>query len=425
MTQAERPHLYRVDRDAEGEREAPPPSSPHLELGDRPPRTRHRARPADTERARKDAIARVLLLVGVSALVAVVIGPRLVGADLPGEGELGKPARVHVRADRDYALIDRDATETRARAARQASRSVWDLDLARAQQDARVLDGALERVEQALERERAVRSRPEGREGARAPLPAAEPAEPAAPLDDDAWAALEDVRAKIAGELALVGAEAPRDEDWRALVRATWRFPRVPAEITAAVREALSAPVVGDRALLALDEARGIVVRPVPAALRRGERVIETTDEVRDLEQARLALSDELRQRLLAAAPGLPDDDAARIAASWSTLLRTTLTYNATESELRRQEAADNVPPELVRVRRGEMVLRPGEVIERRHLVVLAAMQAQRGDEMRTRAALGTGAFVLFLCFVVYRFGVRGVFCCNFFCYFCLYAGMV
>lgn len=411
MTAPERPRLRQVQLDDTQADPPPATSSPHLDLGELAPRHRRR-RPLlpDGQGARLDVLSRLVVLVGVSALAAVVIGPRLVGADLPGVDDLGKPARVHVRADRDYALVDQEATETRRLDARRASRSVWDLDIARAQTDARVLDGALERVERILEaeREQAVAL---GREGARAKKSdEADVPQEAPPMTEEVWESLEPVRAQLAGELALVGVEAPRDVEWRALASALWRFPGVTGEVTAAVRDALSAPVVGDLALLALDESRGIVVRRVSAGVRPAERLFETLDEVRDLEQARVGLIAELRQRLLDAAPGLSEEDAHQVAGLASSLVRTTLTYNATESELRRQEAADAVPPELVRARRGEMVLRPLEVIDRRHLIVLGAMEAQQGEQMRTRAAVGTGAFVLFLCFIVYRFGVRGVF---------------
>lgn len=396
MREPQRPRLLALPSEEEEPRPSPPPSSPYLDLGELAPRPRRRPLLPEGERARKDALARVLLLVGVSALAAIVIGPRLVGADVPGAEALGQPARVHVRADRDYALVDQVETELRRKEAREHSRAVWELDIARAQRDARVLAGALERVKAALASAR----------GERATEPDEEPRE----LPEEMWASLEEVRAQVAAELALIGGEAPDDAAWRALVSALARAPDVGEELASAVREALSAPVVGDRALLALDEARGIVVRPVPPGIGRAERVMAAIDEVQDLEQARLALIAELRQRLRTTLPAFSEDDAGRIAAFAATLLRTTLTYNATESELRRQDAADSVPPELIRVRRGEMVLRPGQTIERRHLVVLEAMEAQRGDEMRTRAAVGTGAFVLFLCFVVYRFGLRGVF---------------
>lgn len=409
MREPQRPRLLSLSREEEPEEPAPsspPPSSPYLEIAELSSRPRRRPLLPEGERARKDALARVLLLVGVSALAAVVIGPRLVGADVPGAEALGQPARVHVRADRDYALVDQEETEERRREARERSRSVWELDIARVQRDARVLAGALERVNEAVGKARAERA-VEASSGSAAGT-ASEKDVPT--LVQEAWADLEDARAEVVVELALIGGEAPDDEAWRALVGAIWRSPAVADEIAGALRDALSAPVVGDRALLALDEARGIVVRPVPTVLGRGERSVATSDEVQDLEQARLALIAELRQRLLAVAPTLSDADAGRVAAFAATLLRTTLTYNATESELRRQEAAEGVPPVLVRVRRGEMVLRPGQIIERRHVIVLEAMEAQRGEQMRTRAAVGTGAFVLFLCFVVYRFGVRGVF---------------
>jgi putative nucleotidyltransferase with HDIG domain len=399
----EAPHLRPVRSD---EDDAPTAaSSPHLDLGALFPRHRRREPLLPTDSgARLDVLMRLLVLVGVSLVAAVVVGPRFVGGELPGEDDLGRPARVHVRADLDYALTDEDTTRAHAVEASNRTPAVWDLDLARARADSRVLGAALERLRRALAEMRAgvvVNQR-------KKPVEEGPPRPPDLPAD--AFERLETVRAQVAGELSLLGLEAPRDEVWAALTRALWRWPGVAGELESGVRDALSAPVVGDRGLLELHVARGIVVRSVPAEMNRGERVIERVDEVRDLVRARADFSEEMTGRVRDAAPGMSDEDVERAVAFAARALRTTLTYNADESQSRRVRAAEAVATETIRVRRGEVVLRPGEPITRRHLIVLAAMDRAQGDRMRTRAALGTGAFVLLLCFVVYRFGVRGVF---------------
>lgn len=352
---------------------------------------------------RSDVILRMLLLFAVSAVAALLVGPKLVGVELPSdEGFLGKRARVHVRADRDYALVDEETTSERREQAWRESRSVWDLDLARAQTDAQLIGSALGRLEDALsDLKEAARGERPGKEGE-------EPGSP--PLPDNVAQRLEAQRARLAGDLALIGAEAPRDEAWRGLLEVLWRAPDAKEVVTGVLADALSAPVVGDRALLARDEAWGIVIRAVPAALGHGERVIERIEEVRTLKEAKRALEERLPRRLEDATTPLSATEAVAVATWASGLLRTTLTYNATESDARRRAAAEAVRAEVVRVHRGEMVLRPGEVITPRHLLVLKAMELQQGEQMRTRAALGSGAFVLLLCLVVYRFGVRGVF---------------
>lgn len=351
-------------------------------------------------KARIQVAARLLVLLGVSAVAAVVVGPRLVSADIPtGEDALGTVARKHVRADRDYDLVDAETTAALRNRARRTSRSVWDLDLPRAEVDARVVGVELARLQRAVEAYRQRIASDDTPDGEEHP-----------PLPDGIEEELLRVRAVVAGELSLLGLEAPSDAAWSALVAAAWVRSDVSTQVAQVLERGLREPVVGDRGLLDLDDSRGIVVRTLSQDGEPRERVIEDLSQVADKQAAADALKAHVQELLSTEVRHLSAEQRDAIADWVGAMMRTTLTYNAEQSEARRQLAARAVPDQTLRVRRGETVVFQGEVISPRHLLVLSAMEEQQGNARRLRAAVGTGAFVLLLCLVVYMFGARGVF---------------
>lgn len=368
---------------------------------------RRRLRNVDEPRNIVGGAARIALLLLVASCASFLLAPRLVRGDLPDDQALiGTPARSFVKADRDYALIDVEVTTALREAAAARSPSVWDLDTALAQKDAQVLQKGLVRLAVALEPVRVAGGPAKG------------------PATSLAFSAAEPVRAVLAGELTLVGLEAPRDDVWRALVKAIWSSPPVIDAVQARMLEALGEPVVVDAALLArevslgerasadLTGPRGIVVRALPA--RPGGEQLRSTDGILDVGAARARATERIRDDILAGRStgdvDLSKPEAEALAGFIARLVRATLTFNAAESDQRRRDAAEAVPPVIVRAHRGEIVLRPGEVITPRHHLLVVAMKIQQAGDMRTRAVLGTGFFVGLLCLVVYLFGARRVF---------------
>lgn len=363
----------------------------------------------DEQRGWTGSAVRLVLLLLVASCAAFLLAPRLVRGDLPDDPALiGTPARSFVKADRDYALVDHEVTSALREAASARSATVWDLDTTLAQKDATVVQKGLVRLAVALEPVRAAQQ---------AAVAAGQPA-PVTPRDLSralaaALAAAEPVRAVLAGELALVGLEAPRDDVWSALVKALWTSPNVIDAIQARVVEALGEPVVVDASLLAREvtrpdtSSRGIVVRAVPA--RPGGEQLRGIEGILDVAAARARAAERIADDVVEKS-ALPDAQADALGAFIAGLVRATLTYNAAESDERRRSAAESVPSVIVRAHRGEIVIRPGEIITPRHHMLVVAMKVQQAGEARTSALLGTGFFVGVLCLVVYLFGARRVF---------------
>ncbi len=363
----------------------------------------------DEQRGWTGSALRLVLLLLVASCAAFLLAPRLVRGDLPDDAALiGTPARSFVKADRDYALVDTDVTSGLREAASARSASVWDLDTTLAQKDATVVQKGLVRLAVALEPVRAAQQ---------AAIAAGQPP-PSTPREIEralqpAMAAAEPVRAVLAGELALVGLEAPRDEVWSALVKALWTSPGVIDAIQARLVEALGEPVVVDASLLSRElsrsdtASRGIIIRAVPA--KPGGEQMRGIEGILDVSAARERAAQRIADDVVEKA-ALPEAQADALGAFIAGLVRATLTYNAAESDQRRRSAAESVPPVIVRAHRGEIVIRPGEMITPRHHLLVVAMKIQQAGNARTSALLGTGFFVGVLCLVVYLFGARRVF---------------
>ena len=346
-----------------------------------------------------DALGRVVVVVIVVAVSAVALAPGLVKGDLPIDAALlGTPARGVVRADRDYALIDEVATEGLKRVAIERSRPVWDLDDERARRDAQVLQKALLRVAVAIEALRKQDAITANVGLARDVEKGDTSIEPPA----SARVALEELRAVVAGELAGASLEAPQDAAWRALVSLVWHKPAVVDVVVSVVAAQLPALVAQDPSFNSAPElvARSLGASPV-------ERVVAGADVV-SVEVARERLRAELSSALAEHAPSA--SWAAALSAWIGTFVRTTLSWNAAESEARRRASAASVPPVIVRAHRGEIVLRPGEIITLRHQLLARAMVVQQAEALRLGATLGTAFFVALVVVVIYLFGARRVF---------------
>jgi putative nucleotidyltransferase with HDIG domain len=337
---------------------------------------------------------RLAVAAAVAVLGAVALGPRLVRSDLPTDPTLlGTPARGVVKADRDYALVDDTSTDEHRAQSALASLPVWDLNDRARYRDAQIIQKALVRTAVAIEAYR----RQAGD---------AQRANDAVPL----LKGFDEVRAVVAGELAAAELEAPRDDEWAAIFLVLWWAPGAADVLGTAVSTALAEPMVHSPPGGPLDQAGQLRVRGVQS----GDELTVDVADVQDLAQGQKRLEAAIIESISGIAPTTTPPGwgvaVSRVASWLSSHLTPNLTWNAAETEYRRQGAAARVAPVIIRAYRGEIVLRPGEIITPRHQLLSRAMAIQQADDLRTRATVGTGFFVALVCAVVYLFGARRVF---------------
>ncbi len=165
-------------------------------------------------------------------------------------------------------------------------------------------------------------------------------------------------------------------------------------DLASAVKGAMAAPVIGNRALV--ERVEKIEIVHVPG--RRSE-ILEDTGVIIDIGQARESLRQQiiegfdlpLRQKLL----------LAEFAASY---IDANLRLDR-EAKAQRQEAARaKVLPVLVRVARGDLLVRKGERITEEGLAKLEAARQASGGPLGFREFLGLLFIVCLLAFFMYRY---------------------
>jgi len=317
-------------------------------------------------------LAALLLLGLVSAAGGFLLAPPGPGR-LPGPEALGTQASAGIKADRDYDIVDEEATFRRRDAAAEAVRPVYDADDAAVEEaEARIHAAfALMRAEEAALK--AQRANPDPAELARR------------------YASQRD--AFVARLQLLV-----RDEDFAALAAARFAEP-VERELAGLAGLGLSGMVVGDRALLPAERQGGLDVRTFHGE-PTGERVVVDRSLIRTVAGAREELARAGAARLAALPPAL----RATLLSLAAQAVRPTLVQSQAETARRQAEAAARVKPVVIPVKRGERIVDEGERIEARHLVVFDAMRtAQRGQD-RSLVRLGGAALVALLVAALWRF---------------------
>ena len=329
---------------------------------------------------RRDVAGRLLrsaLVAAIAAAAVFVLSPGSSAQRLPRQDALGTPALATIKADRDYDIVDEEATARRRAEASAAQRTVYDLDEEAADAVAARIHAAF-----ALMREEEEALRPGNGRRELAPGELAR-----------AYAAQRDA---FVSRLQLL----VRDADLDALGAARFSEP-VEQELIALAARGLAGMVVADLQLLQAERGRGIVVRTVGG---RGEgsqeRVLLDLSLVRDLAVAREEVERAAAARLRAT-PASLRSALTRIAQG---MLAPTLVHNQPETARRRTEAAAGAKPVWVNVKRGEKIIGDGERIEKRHLVLFDGIRAQAGATDATGVRLGGGALVALAVMVLWRF---------------------
>ncbi len=331
--------------------------------------------------ARRDNVGRVLGI-GLVALVSAASGWLLAPADgsrLPGPDALGQPASRTIRADKDYDIEDREATERRREDAAQAVHPVYDHDLGAPTEARYRISAAFELMR---DQEKALSA--SGWAGA---VRAADVAR--------RWA-------EQRGAFASLLQTRVNEEDFAALVQARFA-PEVEDALEALAVTGLSGQVVEDRRLFGADIARGFVVREFLSVELQGERVASRDAAVRDLASAREEVA------RAGAALALPAPLQAAIVRIASAMVRPTMVPAQAETARRRDEARARVKPVVMAVKRGERILELGEVVEQRHLNLFEGMRKQQFGRDLTHVRAGGAALVALLVSVLWVFARRNV----------------
>ena len=162
----------------------------------------------------------------------------------------------------------------------------------------------------------------------------------------------------------------------------------------AALTDAMDRLVIGNRALLG--RAPAILVLRVPG--RRAQRVDDYAGFV-DVEAARAGVTEALGRDV-----SIPAREKRAFVAFVASFVDANVHYDSDATHERRAAAAATVPPVVVRVAGGEILVRQGEIVTQAALDRLAAARRQPGATFGATEGLGWSFVLGVLAFFVWRY---------------------
>ncbi|MBN1881868.1 MAG: HDIG domain-containing protein [Deltaproteobacteria bacterium] len=137
----------------------------------------------------------------------------------------------------------------------------------------------------------------------------------------------------------------------------------------------------------------------------KAETILASTDHVVNLNDAR----DIIAENASTSAPNASRAVLAVAVDFSQILIKPNVTYNPTETENRRNSARESVKPVMISINKGEMIIRDGEKVEKRHVTILDAIIESESDYNIYFAYQGILLLIIIMTYAVYVFSVRNI----------------
>ncbi len=298
---------------------------------------------------------RVALLALPAVVTGALLAPMWTDRSYPTDaGAVGTPAAENIKAPLDIEVADTAATDRLRDQAESSVRRIFDLDTA--------LPGKI-----------------------------AEQLAAAMSFARDEATTHEEIQAGFEKRLGVV--IEPHELD---VLRALGFAGDLEVALRRWVTRAMSRPVVAAGTALDTDLGRGISIQRVPDD-GAGPRGAFRVEDIVDVETARA----DLRVRAAAEeAPGIQPVERDALVALAMRLVRPNLTLDRASTEKARERARAAVTPVLIAIKKGEMIVRDGERITERQLLILQALSKTGPRASAFLGALGAAVLVLALVLV-------------------------
>ncbi len=294
---------------------------------------------------------------------------------LPDVLDEGAVATRDIKADRNYEIIDEDASHTAREDAMASVANVYDFDEGKGDEQAA-------HVKKAFTDARAELTSFTGAVGLKRGIGALK--------KDVTREGL--LRSAFEGTLGM----KLSDDDWDTFLNDGFSD-KAELAITGLVRKEMAHPIVAERATLMSDKERGITVRRIGRV--NGEMVLG--DEWTLIDVASIATIDEAKARL--------DSTRARPEAFRGAVLPRAvqsvakafiipnLFLDNAETEMRRTQAARNVKPSIIKIKAGEIIIRDGSRYEKSHLKLLRGIEREKESGAFSHAFFGSWLLALII----------------------------
>lgn len=291
--------------------------------------------------------------IAVVALVVTVLTTMTI-ENLPEELEEGRIATRDIKADRNYEIIDEEATAAFREEAAKSVQSVYDFDDSIADQVAGRIEDAFMAARDELQERVRTRIKP----GRAVQLGAEQEQELRSSFEEDLGVEFKDAR-------------------WKAFLRDGFSE-RAALAVAYLARKAMEQPILAERPPADGDKDQTITIRRVKRLDSERIEEEEWPDKgVKDIPTVTTARESILGVRMRKDSfrdPEMPD----AIRALAERMIVANLSLDRAETERRRALAAEGVKPSILKIKAGEMIIRNGSRYDRWHIKVLSGIQKEK-----------------------------------------------
>lgn len=323
----------------------------------------------DEQTYKNPKIQRLLLFVSFVIIMSFILAPQ---NRIPSVSySAGDFATKDIKATRDYLVVDKDATKQKQTEAADDVYPVYDVDAAS-------LVSLFDRVDSAFKHMRDLGDkRPEG-------------------ISTREWFLQ---NRHLFNE--LIGVDVPDDVF----------FKLADAEFDADIDESVKLLLENLYGLYIVESYSQIIEDIVNTNIvlinsqTKAETILTTTENVVNLNDAR----DIIAENASTSTPNVSRDVLAAAIDLSQILIKPNVTYDFTETENRRKIARENVKPVMISINKGEMIIRDGEKVEKRHIVILDAIVESESDYNIYFAYQGILLLIVIMTYAIYIFSIRNI----------------
>ncbi len=179
--------------------------------------------------------------------------------------------------------------------------------------------------------------------------------------------------------------------------------------LAAIVMGRLSQPVIAEKGMLAGERERGIVLRHMKPEGEQVTIVAENTLADPSLIPSTAEIREKVAKTALPREKFRASDTSAAIVSLAEALTQPNVSFDNIETDQRRESATANVQDVILKVKAGEMIIRNGSRFEARHLKILGGIRKETGSGAYPIEFLGTILFVILFLVAIFYFAEKYV----------------
>ena len=190
-------------------------------------------------------------------------------------------------------------------------------------------------------------------------------------------------------------------KEWHVLEKERFN-PTMGEAVLKLIAPILKKGIVNDKELLDSEAEKGIAIRNIQT---RDERRNYPPFNFLDMKEARA----KIRGQAATLVPVLGKESSSAVLKIADHFLKPNLTFNKNETEERKKITKEKINPVYLQVKRGEIILRPGDRVREEHLLVLQALRKAQERSHLLIMLIGMGLLTFLILATLYQFSTQNI----------------